>query len=382
MGKHHRRRKHRLHIRRRVQPGSSPGTLVVDPSARQSTMDVIAYGANELVERQMTSVAEILKLRGRYPVIWVNVNGLGDTALVESLGLQLGLHQLALEDVINTHQRPKVDVFDDALFVVARMADLNLRAVTEQLSMFIGRDFVLTFQEEPGDCWQLLRARLRHQAGRLRNSGPDYLAYSLLDSVIDAYFPVLEQLGERIDLLENQVVEDANRHVLDELHAIKGELVMLRRAVWPHREALATLARDPTPLITDATRLYLRDCYDHVIQIADLVETYRELTADLRDLYMSAVSNRINETMRVLTIIATIFIPITFIASVYGMNFDHNASAWNMPELHMKFGYPTTLTSMVVVTIALLVYFWRRGWMTAEALGFGATSRNSGDQAD
>lgn len=342
-------------------------------------MEVIAYGAGELFEQTMTSVAEILKLRGRYPVIWINVNGLGDTALIESLGMHFGLHRLALEDVVNTHQRPKVDVYDDSLFVVARMADLHLRAVTEQLSLFIGKDFVLTFQEEAGDCWQTLRARLRQQAGRLRNAGPDYLAYALLDSVIDAYFPVLEQLGERIDLLENQVVEDASRRSLDELHSIKGELIMLRRAVWPHREALASLARDPTPLISDATRLYLRDCYDHVIQIADLVETYRELAADLRDLYMSAVSNRINETMRVLTIIATLFIPITFIASIYGMNFDPKASSLNMPELQWKWGYPAALGSMVLVTIALLIYFRRRGWMTAEALGFGAAANASGE---
>lgn len=382
MSKHKRRRKHRLHIRRRTKPGAPPGVLVDDPTARPSTMEVIAYGPTEIHERARATLDDVSHLRGRFPILWINVNGLRDTTLIDGLGARLGLHRLALEDVVNTHQRPKVDVFEDALFVVARMADLHHRAVTEQLSLFVGRDFVVTFQEEPGDCWQSLRERLRHQAGRLRNSGPDYLAYALLDSVIDAYFPVLEHLGERIEVLEDRVVEDASRRSLDELHAVKGELVLLRRAIWPHREALASLARDPSPLISETTRLYLRDCYDHVIQLADLVETYRELTADLRDLYMSAVSNRINETMRVLTIIATIFIPITFIASIYGMNFDHSAGAWNMPELHWKWGYPVALGLMMFVTLAMLVYFWRRGWMTADMFGLESRAPESGDGTD
>lgn len=377
MSKSHRRKKQRLHINRRTRPGESPGTLIGDPAARPPTIEIIAYGPHDLVEHQASGardLAEIGKLRGKFPVVWVNVNGLGDTQLIEQIGARFGLHRLALEDVVNTHQRPKVDVYDDSLFVVAKMADVNLRAATEQLSLFIGKDFVLTFQEEPGDCWQSIRARLRHQAGRLRQTGPDYLAYALLDGVIDAYFPVLEQVGERIDLLEEKVVDDPSRRSLDELHQLKSDLILLRRAIWPHREALASLARDPTELITDATRLYLRDCYDHVIQIADLVETYRELTADLRDLYMSAVSNRINDTMRVLTIIATIFIPITFVASIYGMNFDSAASSWNMPELHWKWGYPAAIGSMVIITIALVAYFWRRGWITLEELGLRGRS--------
>jgi magnesium transporter len=294
---------------------------------------------------------------GREPVLWINVDGLGDAATIEKLGAEFGLHMLALEDVVNTHQRPKVDIFDNCLFIVSRMADLQLSAATEQLSMFVGPNFVITLQEEAGDCWEPVRERIRKQVGRIRQTGPDYLAYSLLDAVIDSYFPVLEHYGERLDELEETVVNTPNRRALDGLHALKSEMLLLRRAIRPHREALAELARDSTPLVTEPTRIYLRDCYDHVIQLTDLVDTYRELTADLRDLYMSSVSNRINETMRVLTIISTIFIPITFIASIYGMNFKH------MPETETWWGYPASLVAMGLCGAGMIFYFWWQGWL-------------------
>jgi magnesium transporter len=270
--------------------------------------------------------------------------------------------------VVNVHQRAKVEEYGDELFIVARMADLGCGAATEQLSMFVGKNYVLTFQEEPGDCWDPVRERIRKGVGRIRGAGPDYLAYALLDASIDAYYPVLEAFGERLDALEDAVLLRPDRGTIDSIHAMKSELLLLRRAIWPHREAIAHLSRDSTPLVTEATRIYLRDCYDHVVQIVDLVETYRELTADLKDLYMSAVSNRINETMRVLTIISTIFIPITFIAGIYGMNFDPSYSPFNMPELRWYLGYPFALGLMAVTGLGTLFYVWWQGWLGGGAV--------------
>lgn len=359
MSRSRRRRGHRPHIHKRTTPGTDPEILIKDPTAKSSTVELIAYGPSECAVVENIAMPKIGEYLGRHPVVWLNVNGLADTSLIEQLGRIFGLHRLTLEDIVNTHQRAKVDEYDNGLFIVARMADLELRPVSEQLSMFVGANYVVTFQEEPGDCWRPIRERIRAGVGRIRQMGPDYLAYALLDATIDAYFPVLERVGERLDELEDTVVAYPTRKTLDDLHGMKSELLMLRRTIWPHREALSALMRESTPLITDITRIYLRDCYDHVIQINDLVETYRELTADLRDLYMSSVSNRINETMRVLTIIATIFIPVTFIASLYGMNFEH------LPELKWHYGYPFALSLMLFTALGMLYHFWRRGWLNA-----------------
>ncbi|MFM9115275.1 MAG: magnesium/cobalt transporter CorA [Planctomycetota bacterium] len=357
-------RKHRHRPRRRVKRrnlGAPPGSVIVDPAAPRSSIQVLAYGPDGYEESTDIPPAKLRELMSRYPVVWINVDGLGDAVVVEQLGEIFELHRLALEDVVHTHQRAKVDLYGDTLFIAARMIDAQQLDATEQLGLFLGRHFLLTFQERPGDCFEPIRRRIREGVGRVRQLGPDFLAYSLLDAVIDAYFPVVELCGEQLDEVEEAIIAGPGPHALSKLHAIKGELLMLRRAVWPHREMLAELARESTPMVHDATRVYLRDCYDHVIQITDLIETYRELSADLRDLYLSAVNNRINETMRVLTIIATIFIPITFIASIYGMNFDNEVSGWNMPELKWRWGYPGVLGMMILTTIAMWIYFRRRG---------------------
>lgn len=351
------------HIHRRAPPGASPGSILVDPSAKRGRVQVIAYGPDGSVERNLTDLHDVAGFLKSYPVTWINVDGLGDAALIEKLGQIFHLHRLALEDVVNVHQRAKVDEYDDVLFIVTRMVDLKRGAATEQISLFVGENFVLTLQEEAGDCWDPVRERIRKKMGRIRHVGPDYLAYALLDASIDSYFPVLEAYGERIDVLEDDVLLRPDRTTIDQIHQIKSELLVVRRAIWPHREAIAHLSRDSTPLISDSTRVYLRDCYDHVVQIVDLVETYRELTADLKDLYMSAVSNRINETMRVLTIVSTIFIPITFIAGIYGMNFDPSSSPFNMPELRWYFGYPLALAMMAATAGGMLFYFRWQGWI-------------------
>jgi magnesium transporter len=234
---------------------------------------------------------------------------------------------------------------------------------TEQVSMFVGKDFLLTFQERTGDCFTPIRDRLRHGTGRVRQLGPDYLTYALIDAVIDGYYPILEGYGEAIDTLEDEVIERAESEQMHRLHVVKRDLLMLRRAVWPTREMVNGLIRDESPFIGDVARVYLRDCYDHTIQLMDVVETYREISSSLLDAYLSSMSARLNEIMKVLTIIATIFIPLSFIASVYGMNFDPSVSPWNMPELKFYYGYPFALAIMAAVAGGLLYYFRRRGWM-------------------
>ncbi|MFN0022228.1 MAG: magnesium/cobalt transporter CorA [Pirellulaceae bacterium] len=362
-----RRRKHKpgdFRIKRRTEPGTSPGTITADPTQRKPEVSVIAYSGDKVLQQTLTDLGKIPQLLADYSVTWINVEGLGDAKLIEQFGELFGLHRLAMEDVVNLHQRAKVEEYDEILFIVLRMINCDQRAGTEQLSIFVGPHFVLTFQEgAPGDPFGGVRQRLKDNAGRIRKSGSDYLAYALIDAVVDSYYPVLEVYAEKLDVLEDSVLDRPTRQTMDELHQVKADLLLIRRAIWPQREAIANLMRETTPQITAATRVYLRDCYDHVVQIVELLETYRELTADLRDLYMSSISNRINETMRVLTIMSTLFIPLTFIAGVYGMNFDTSSSPWNMPELKWYYGYPLCLLLMGVTGVGMMVYFYRQGWI-------------------
>ena len=345
--------------------------VLPDPSQPAPTIHVIAYGANGFMNEAVNTADEAHALVGRQPLTWINVEGLGDADVIERFGELFGLHRLALEDTVNVHQRAKVEDYGEILFIVLRMvhrrADGGGRCGTEQISLFVGMDWLLTFQEgHPGDSFDRVRARIREGSGRMRQLGTDYLAYALIDAVIDNYYPVLEVYAERLDELEELVTESTQRHVFNLLHEVKADLLILRRAIWPLRDGISLLAREENPRISDNTRLFLRDCYDHVVQVVELVETYRELTADLRDLHMSSISNRINETMRVLTIISTIFMPLTFIAGIYGMNFDPDTSPWNMPELRWYLGYPLSLLLMVATTCGMLVFFYRQGWIFRE----------------
>lgn len=366
---HEKRRRHRRHhprIRRRVPPGSQPGLLTPVPGSPHPAVRVIAYGQQAFIERKVEKVDELRDLRDHWPVVWVDVEGLGDTSTIAALGELFGLHLLALEDVVNTHQRAKVDDYGECLFVIARMASYHERLDTEQLSLFVGPGFVLTLQDKPGgDSLEPVRERIRKGQGRIRTAGADYLAYSLLDAVIDGYFPVLDQYAERLEHLDEQVAERDPRESMVQIHEMRGELLMLRRAIWPHREALSALARDIHPLIADETRLHLRDCLDHVVTIIDLTETYREMCSDLRDYYLATVSNRTNEIMKMLTLIATVFMPLTFIVGLYGMNFSPDHSPWNMPELRWYYGYPFALVLMGVVAAWMVWWFRRQGWLSS-----------------
>ncbi len=348
----------------RTAPGTSPGVLIPYPDAETSRIIVTAYGPDGIVEKDVADPREVKPLSASHRVTWAHVIGTRDTKTLQAMGEQFGLHPLALEDVADGNQRPKVEHYGDLVFMVVRLPGRAGTFETEQLSVFLGNGFVVSFEERSPDSLESLRNRIRAPGNRHRLNGPDYLAYSILDTAIDRYFPLLEQLGERLDTLEDEVVMKPTRRTVERIHSEKRDLMTLRRVLWPMRDAMSTLLREDHALISPQTRVYLRDCADHTVQALDLTETYRELGSDLMDIYLSSVSNRMNEIMKVLTIISTIFIPLNFIAGVYGMNFDPHSSPWNMPELEWKYGYMFTLSVMFAVSMGLVVYFWRKGWLT------------------
>lgn len=357
-------KRHRLFSQKKVaHQAVAPGTLIEPEGAPEPVISVMAYDQTRLVERTLDDPEDIQPLLDEYQVLWVNVNGLGDVDLLKRLGEMFDLHPLALEDVLNTHHRPKAEAYDDNLFVVTRMARIRNHSLDiEQVSLFLGEGFVISFQERPGDCLEPVRQRIRKGGTRVRFMGADYLAYALIDAIVDGYFPVLEHYSERLSEAEDSVVADPGNHIVEHIHELKRDFQVLRHGIWPFREALRDLSGE-MPFIRDETRLFLRDCHDHVIQIVDILETYRERAAGLTDLYLSSLSNRMNEVMKVLTIIATIFIPLSFIAGVYGMNFDPDASPLNMPELQWYLGYPFALGVMLLVAVGLLYYFRQKGWI-------------------
>jgi magnesium transporter len=351
------------HLPRRTPPGAPPGTLVADPAAAQPAVTVMAYGPDTLDEGQEISLEQIETFRSGYPVLWLNITGLGDADFIQRVGDAFGLHNLALEDVLNVHQRPKVEEYDDHLFIVCRMPQRERMLATEQVSIFLGKDFVITLQERLGDCFEPVRNRLRTGRGRIRAAGADYLTYALLDAVTDAFFPVLEALGDTVGAMEEEIMADPHPEDVRRIHRVKRDLQTVRRAVWPQREMLNTLIRDDSPLVLEQTKFYLRDCFDHSFQLIDLIETYREIANGLTDIFLSSQSARMNEIMKVLTLIATIFMPLTLISSIYGMNFDRSTSPWNMPELGWAYGYPASLAAMALVVLGMVLYFRKRRWI-------------------
>lgn len=350
-------------IRRSSLPGAAPGTLIPAADAAPPTIDVFIYSPDHCEELHDVDAESLLRLRDGRRTIWMNVSGLGDADSMRKISHAFGLHQLAMEDVMNLHQRPKVEEFQDHVFIIVRIVDAAVTGETEQVSIFLGRDFILTFQESSTDCFDPVRARLRDASSRIRNQGPGYLAYALIDSAIDGYFPLLETLGEQLEAIEQSVVEDPQPESVSSLHDLKRQLLSLRRSIWPFRELVGALSREEHSLIGAETRVYLRDCYDHTVQLMELIETYREISSGLMDVYISSASARLGEVMKVLTVIATIFIPLSFIASLYGMNFDRGASPWNMPELGWRMGYPFALAIMALSAALMILYFWIKGWL-------------------
>jgi magnesium transporter len=358
-----RSRRHRNHFHRRTPPGASPGTLAIDPQASRPKIRVTAYNEESEIEEMADNIESVRNHVGKWPVVWIEVEGLGDEKIIRQLGQLFTIHRLALEDVVNVHQRAKAELYDDDYFIVMRTVEMQDRLETRQLSLFLGRNYVLTFQETASYCFDPIRTRIREKGGRIRSSGADYLAYALMDAAIDNYYPILEKYGEEIEALEDQVVIRPDRQFVTKIHEMKRDLLLLRRAVWPLREAINSLIREPAEIVTETTRVYLRDCYDHTIQLIDLMENYRDIAASLMDVYLSSVSNRLNEIMKVLTIFTAFFIPLNLIVGIYGMNFNTEKSPWNMPELNWHYGYPFVFCLMAGAALATFLYFRRKGWV-------------------
>lgn len=353
---------------RRTPIHHAPGTLVSHAEALPTSIHVTHYTETEITEDEEAGVDGIREMLGRPGVLWVDVHGLRDVDAIASLGEAIGAHRLALEDVVNVPQRPKVDDHGDHLFLTLRAMRLAEERGMEagQVSLFVGSNYVLTFHEEGGDCLDSVRERLQRATGRVRGAGPDYLMYALVDAVIDGYFPLLEHYAEQLEEMETAIVHpsrDDDRDTIMRLHALRRDLLGMRRRFAPLRDAVATMLRGESPLIHEDTRPYISDMHDHITRAAELAESYSELSGDLMDFYLSISSHRMNEVMKVLTIIATIFIPLSFVAGLFGMNFDGAASPWNMPELQWYWGYPAALLIMAVIAVGLLALFRRKGWL-------------------
>ncbi|KIH78062.1 magnesium transporter [Geoalkalibacter ferrihydriticus] len=341
--------------------GAAPGTLVHigEKSSMGANIRVIDYDQEHLTDTRIHAPDMCGSYRDSHSVSWINIDGVHQTEVIENLGKSFGLHPLVMEDILNTDQRPKVESYEDYLYIVIKMLlydEVRHETRTEQVSLILGRHFVLSFQEFSGDVFEGVRERLR-SGRRIRFMGTDYLAYALLDAIVDHYFILLEKFGDQVEILEEELIADPTPATLAKIHHFKREMLLLRKAVWPLREVLSSLTREENPQISAETRLFLRDVYDHTIHVIDTVETLRDLLAGMLDIYLSSISNRMNEIMKVLTIMATIFIPLTFIAGVYGMNFEH------MPELAWPWAYPAVLLLMLGVAGGLLVFFRRKNWL-------------------
>lgn len=348
----------KLFKKRHPPVGARPGTLVIEPGGQIPDIRVMDYTPAAVVEREHVPPRELPEVMHDDATTWIDVRGLADEAILREIGEVLRLHPLALEDVVNAPQRPKSEPYDEHQLVILRMGTLvDGRLQLEQVGFLIGERYVATFQERVGDVFDPIRTRIRQGRGALRSSGASYLAYALIDTIIDAFYPVLEALGDELASLDEEVVEHPTRRTLRRIHAAKRRLLELRRAVWPHRDVINALLRDDSVFIDANTRLYLRDTYDHAVQQLDVLESYRETASGLLDVYLSSESNRTNEVMRTLTVTASIFIPLTFIAGVYGMNFEA------MPELRSSIGYPLVLAAMVLTAGGLFWKFRRLGWM-------------------
>jgi magnesium transporter len=320
---------------------------------------IIDYDEYHYEEREIKAVEECFTFKEKPTVTWINIDGLHQVDILEKLGQCYGIHPLVLEDIL-TDQRPKIEDYDSYVFIVLKMLYYDEEAEdkieADQVSLILGSNFVISFKEKEGDVFNPLRDRLRTGKGRIRKLGADNLAYSMIDAIVDHYFVILERLGERIEELEDEVVAIPEPDTLHDIYNLKSDMLFLRKSVWPLREAVSRLQRDESPLITESTKIYLRDVYDHTIQVIETIETFREMSGSLLETYLSSLSNRLNEVMKVLTIISTIFIPLTFIVGLYGMNFRY------MPELDSPLGYPAVLGFMLVVGAIMVTYFKRKRW--------------------
>lgn len=342
--------------------GLPPGTLIHigEKKVEEPRITLVAYSQDQYAEETLDSVKKCLPLNENFTVTWLNIAGLHQVELLEEAGECFDIHPLVLEDILNTSERPKLEDHQRYLFLLLKRFHLipqTAEVEAEQVALILGHNYLLSFEEKENEVFKPIRKQLRIGKNRLRSSKADYLAYSLIDTTVDQYFAVLEKLGEEIEVLEVEVVERPEKETLEKIHRLKRKLLQVRKSIWALREVLSSLERVGSPLMERETLLYLRDVYDHTIEIIDTVETYREMISGMLDVYLSSLSNRLNEVMKVLTIIATIFMPLTFIAGVYGMNFEY------MPELQWKWAYPLVLTMMIATGFSMYYYFKRRGWL-------------------
>jgi len=348
--------------KRSKKVGLPPGTLVHigEKKTDKVRITIIDYDEANFEEKEIKTVEECFPFKNKPTVTWINIDGIHDIKIIEKIGKHFDLHPLILEDIVNTGQRPKIEDFGDYIFVVLKMLYYNEKEdeiQAEQVSLILSSNFVISFQEREGDVFNPIRERIRSGKGRIRKMGADYLAYALIDTIVDSYFIILEKLGEKIESIEEELVTNPTPETLQAIHHLKREMIFLRKSVWPLREVVNRLERGESTLIHESTGIYLRDVYDHTIQVIDAIETSRDMLSGMLDIYLSSVSNRMNQIMKVLTIIASIFIPLTFIAGIYGMNFEF------MPELAWPWGYPLVLLVMVVIGISMLIYFRRKKWL-------------------
>lgn len=346
-----------------MKAGLAPGTLVHIGEERTDKvkMEVIDYSEASFEQKAIERVEECFPFKARPTVTWINIDGVHDIGIIEKIGKEFGINDLVLEDIVNTEQRPQAKDFDSFLFIVVKMAKYDSAGdelLTEQVSLVVGPNFVISFQEgRAGDVFDSVRERIRIGKDRIRKMGADYLAHALMDASVDSYFTVLEQIGMKLEDVEDETLNQPTPKTLEQIHKLKRNLIFLRKAVWPVREVASFLERSESPLIQTTTRIYFRDIFDHSLQLIDLIETFRDVAAGMLDIYLSSLSNKLNEVMKVLTIISTIFIPLTFLAGLYGMNFK------NMPELGWRFGYYGVLALMIAAVVFMLFFFRRKRWI-------------------
>ena len=339
--------------------GLPPGTLVYTGERKVESVRItlIDYDEQNFQEKQVSSIEECFEFKETPTITWINIDGIHEVDVVEKLGKHFDLHPLSLEDILDTNQRPKFEDFEKYLFIVLKMLSYGDEIEEEQVSLVLGENFVISFQERVGDVFEPIRDRIRNSKGRIRKSGADYLCYSLMDAVVDNYFSILERIGDKIESMEEKLISAPTQKTLQQIHKLKREMIILRKSIWPLRELINGLQRNESSLIGETTGIYLRDTYDHTIQVIDTVESLRDVVSGMLDIYLSSISNSMNAVMKVLTIIATIFIPLTFIAGIYGMNFRY------MPELEWRWAYPLVLVVMGIVAIGMLIYFRKKKWL-------------------
>lgn len=348
--------------KRSSKTGLPPGSPVYvgDKIPKGTRIRVIDYDEDKFEQKEVTHIKDILKYKDSNTITWINFDGIHNPELMETVGREFGLHPLVVEDILNTDQRAKIDDYDDYIYLVLRMF-YNIRGIeeihSEQISIIIGKKFVLSFQESEGDIFDILRDRLKYNKGKVRKMGSDYLAYCLVDLIVDNYFSIVEKIGEDVESIEDMLAEDPDPDTLQRIHGIKQRMIFLRKSVWPLREAVSKFQRFENNLLSQETKLYMRDVYDHTIQIIDAIESYRDTTSSMIDIYLSSISYKMNEIMKVLTIISTIFIPLTFIAGVYGTNFHY------FPEITWKYGYFGMWGVMAVIAAFMLYYFRKKKWI-------------------